>query len=380
MDTKLFSLGDVVALKTHPYFTDITNIIISGDQQQLPPLMIIVELLRAKEGTEIDGTFVHAYNCKCLWYSHKSYRLEHAWIMSSELKLIKRKSTSISIEFLKRGEVITLNSARLELLKKKSSLHYEDNTLGSGAGNTLVNALLSFLPPLMHFIEKRSHISKAPIKDKATGDVVRIVSMWDIKCSWFNPSADKISEIFIPIEALELVDQIDEKIIELIVDTIKEGGYLKIVSDDEIILCKPRNITSRNGYYFVRAFDYMLNKIVEYDINSSSSFSIVPTPFDNVAPKFDVEKYPEAVTVDHMKSELITAISEAKKNRAYIRIKYKNRNDQLTIRTLKEYRIIEGKEDGVKMNYLVGFCLLREEERTFKLERIQNFQELILSY
>jgi hypothetical protein len=380
MDTKEISLGDIVSLSTHPYFEELTKTIISGDQLLLPPLMLITELVRDKEGTEVESTISYHFNCKCIWYSHKTYKFEHAWIMSTELKLIKKADLGLVERGLNRGDQVSLATLNIELAKKKSSMHYEDNSVSAGAGSTLINSLLSFLPPVMQVIATKPHESKAPLAYKKTGEIIRHVSALDVKCSWFNPSADRISDSVLPIEALQLLAAIDEKILLIIQNTIDKSKYLKIGTPSGDTLCKPRTLTYRSGYYLLRAYDYLANKIIEFNIDPGSTFDFVVTPYKNIAPKFDVEKRPEAVNARQMELELIKAIGEASTANAYIRIKYKNRNEQLSVRTLKNYRIAEGQEEGGKVTYLVGFCLLRREERTFKINRIQNYQELELGF
>jgi len=380
MNTKEISLGDIVSLNTHPYFAELTNTIISGDQLLLPPLMLITELVRDKDGYEAEGSLSYNFNCKCIWFSHKTYKFEHAWIRSTELKFIKKADLSIMERGLNRGDQVSLATLNIELAKKKSSMHYEDNSVSAGAGSTLINSLLSFLPPVMQVIETKSHESKAPLAYKKTGEIIRHISSLDVKCSWFNPSADRISDSVLPIEALQFLAAIDETILLTIQNTINKSKYLKIGTASGDTICKPRTLTYRSGYYLLRAYDYLANKIIEFNIDPGSTFDLIVTPYKNTAPKFDIEKHPEAVNVKQMEVELIKAIGEANAENAYIRIKYKNRNDQLSVRSLKNYRIAEGNEEGGKVNYLVGYCLLRREERTFKISRIQNYQELVLRF
>jgi hypothetical protein len=82
-----FSLGDIVALNSHPYDQFLTSVIISGEPQLLSPLMVIIEVLNdtrnqydEKTGEEISKT--GNSQCKCIWFSNKSHQFEETWVSS----------------------------------------------------------------------------------------------------------------------------------------------------------------------------------------------------------------------------------------------------------------------------------------------------------
>ena len=41
-----FKIGEIVAITSHPYSENLSNIIISGDASQIPPLFVIIEVLK----------------------------------------------------------------------------------------------------------------------------------------------------------------------------------------------------------------------------------------------------------------------------------------------------------------------------------------------
>jgi len=380
MDSKLFSIGDIVTLKTHPYHNNLTDIIISGDHIMLPPLLVVIEVFKARQTVLGDTSPTESFKYKCVWFSAKPYRFVDATLFESDLKLILENTTCICKVNLKRGDKITLKSSALELGKKKSSLTYEDNSFNAGSGNTVINSLLSFLSPVMQVIDVKEHISKNPLVEKKSGKTIRIVHGWDVKFSLFDPTADKISEYSLPLEALELIEEVEDSTFKLLQKTIVNSGYLGVNFKEVKSLIKPRNIAARGGYYYLRAYDYLTNKVEEIEITGATTFLSIITPFEAQVPEFDIAHKPKSATPDYITNEIIAAVNNAEKNKAFIRIKYKNRNDQLSHRTLKNFKIITVKEDSMDVSYLVGFCLLRQSGRNFRIDRVQGFQELKLSY
>lgn len=236
MNSKLFSIGDIVALKIHPYFSGLDNIIISGEHNMVPPLMIIVELLKMEKNIQGRDNLIESFKYKCLWFSSKSFRFIDAWIFESDLKRIEENRNNINAACIKRGDKIILKSASYELGKKKSSLSYEDNSISIGNGNSIVTSLLSFLPPVLQVLEIQKHVSKNPIVSKKKNKVIRQVPSWDIKCILYDPLSDKICETILPIEALELIEDVKRPVLELIHKSIIELSYLCIKSPNKISL------------------------------------------------------------------------------------------------------------------------------------------------
>ncbi|MDY0904253.1 WYL domain-containing protein [Pedobacter sp. CFBP9032] len=376
MESKIFSIGDVVALKIHPYQNNLTDIIISGDHIMLPPLMVVTEVFKTKQ--TILGTLgpIDTFKYKCTWFSPKQYKFIDIDAFETDLKLIALSTVDINKVTLKRGDRITLKSAPYELGKKKSSLTYEDNAVNLGNGNTVINSFLSFLPPIMQVLDAKEHKSTNPIVDKKTSKTVREVHGWDIKFSLFDPTTDRIAEYSLPLEAVELVEDVDEIKLSLLQGTINKSGYLAISSVKGISLVKPRHIANRSGYYYLRAYDYITNKVEEIEITQRTAVRPIKNPFKTQVPEFDIAHKPKSATPQFIMNEIILAVKKAKKSNTFIRIKYKNRNEQLSHRTLKDFTIITVKEDRRDVSYLVGYCLLRQAERNFRIDRVQSLQEL----
>ena len=76
--------------------------------------------------------------------------------------------------------------------------------------------------------------------------------------------------------------------------------------------------------------------------------------------------------------QLEDVILKAKNNKNYVRIKYKDKNGNVTIRTIESFDTIP--HDG--SNYLVGKCLLRNDIRNFVIhkDKIHFLEVLNLNY
>ena len=377
MESKFFSIGDIVTLKSHPYSNGSTEIIISGDHIMLPPLMVVVEIYKAKQS--FAGIKSEIFKYKCIWFSPKPYKFIHVEIDEDDLKLILKCASTINKNCLRRGDKIAFKTAPIELGKKKSSLTYEDNSVNAGVGSTVINSLLSFLPPVLLIVDFEPHKTKHILTDKKLTPI-RAVPSIDVKFIYFDPTDDKVSTHTLPLEALDLIEEIDEKIILGLANIIERSGYVNIKTDKSETLAKPRNVAYRGGYYFLRAYDYLSNKVEEIEILPSTVFAKIKSPFVNDVPKFDIAHKPESATPQFIANEISVAIKDALAGSSYIRIKYKNRNEQLSHRTLKNFDIIKVKESSIDVTYLVGYCLLRHDVRSFRVDRIQNIQALGLSF
>jgi hypothetical protein len=378
MESKLFSIGDIVGLKTHPYLKNSTDIVISGDHLTLPPLLVVTEVYREKQKAIGKECHLETFKYKCLYFSVKQYRFVELSASESDLKLIVSTASTIYAPSLKRGDTIALKCAPLEMGKRKSSLSYQDD-LGVGKSSTTINALLSYLSPVMQVVNIGKHNSKSPVRTK-TGMEIRQVPVWDLTLSYFDPSSDKVSEFTFPLEAFELIPDVDMDLIDLVSTTIENEAYLTLLSGGKPSLVKPVNVNNRAGKYFLRAYDYLLNKIGEFPIVNESEFKISPKPFVNQVPTFDILKNPSSATPEYILNEIGMAINDSARDRCCIRIRYKNRNDQISFRTVTNFQLVKVKEGALEVNYLLGFCLLRQANRNFRVDRIQSLQQLTISY
>jgi hypothetical protein len=376
MNSEVLNIGDIVSLKSHAYIKGITNIIISGDQLLVSPLLVIKEKVKIKNDPPIEDDSLASYEYTCNWFSSKSHSFEEVKVKDIHLRLIIAGSVNVTIEEVFPGAMVTLKSMDYELSKKKSSFTFEDTTITHNLENTTINALLTNICPILHVISVKQHVTKHPLTDKTTGKQFRWTHTYDIKCFWYNSVDDKFSEVILPIELLKVVTPIDESIIVNIQNIIAKSGVLEIQNIKDSFLIKPRNISHRSGYYFLRGYDYVLNRITEHKIDYPNTFKEVSKLILKNAPSFDLINNPLAVTKQFVTNEIEENINEAARNCNYIRIQYKNRNDIISLRTLKNYKHVSTVESGKDYSYVIGYCCLRMAERAFRIDRIQQFEEL----
>lgn len=380
MESEVFNIGDVVSLKSHAYLKNITTIIISGEPLLLPPLLVVTEkvvvLAPKKENIAQDESLEYV----CRYFSSKLHTFENIKIKAVHLKLIiaRDEASSISEDEVFPGAMVTLKSMDYELAKKKSSFTFEDTSLNHGSDNTTISALLTNLCPTLHVISIKEHVTKHPTHNKEKQ--IRQVPSWDVKCFWYNSHKEKFSEEIFPLEALKIVVPVREEDIEKILEIIAKSSVLEMKGENGASLIKPRLITNRSGYYFLRGYDYILNRITENKIAFPNTFAEIQQFILNKVPLFDLRKNPASANQEFVINEIKQAVITAKDRKNYIRIQYKSRHDILTVRTIRSYEIVETDEDGKRYEYVIGFCCLRMDERSFRIDRIQQLEELNFTF
>jgi len=377
MESKRFNIGDVVALSTHPYFNNGVNVILSADHLLLSPLMVVSEI--HKSTFAFGGKKEKSFKYKCLWFSNKTNKFEYGEIEESDLKLIVMSETTINKNFLTRGKRVAFKTTQMELGKKKSSLNYDDTTITENAGSSTISSLLTFLPPIMQVVDVTPHLSKHQLENKAKEEIRKVVSL-DVKLNYFDPTNDKLREVTLPLESLELIHELDVKTLKLLNLAIKISRHLLVDWDGKTTLFKPRSLAYRTGLYFLRGYDLLSNSIEEFAIIGGLKLKPIKKPIVKVAPQFDIETTPAAATLTYIENEIIALITDAQAAKNYIRIKYKNRNEKISYRTIKNYKIITVNEMGLHVSYLVGHCLLRHDKRSFRVDRIQSIEHLKLLF
>lgn len=378
----LFNLGDIVALKSHPYTSELQNILISGEPQLVSPLMIIVEIIKDSQDVFDEFTGVNLQlkgktaNCKCIWYSSKSSQFEEAWLSSKLLKLVKRRDKTIAKSDV-IDSIVTLSTAQMELAKVKSSLNIENENK-----RTNLNPLLSFVSPLMQVIGIPKNDKKEALYDVKTGNKKKEISGQLVKCKWFNPSSDKMSEALIPMEALCLIPSISEAMLNEYATFAKEKQHLTITIEGSSYqtIFLPQKIKCSHGIYFIAGYDYIKNRICEFEISKLSNIKL-ESAFVKQAPNFKDSEL-KVLTLREQNKRLITDGLQGKK---YLRIRYKDKHNNLTLRTLKNYSTEIITTTGINFEeqfteYLNGFCQLRKDERHFQIERIQSVEILNINY
>lgn len=371
-----FALGDIVAFKSHPYSSiqnSIFETVIAGESLSTPPLMVIGEILThnrgsydPKDGEEIYGKY--SKSCKCIWFNHDQYQFEEVWLSEKQLKLIQ-KSEDISHEDLLHSNVI-FKTASLETGKKKSPLSFKN-----GTETRVVNPILSFVAPIMQVISIKKAEEKDPKYDEKTGEPARITAKYLAKCKWFNPKGNKYSEKFLPLALLERVPVYGAELLEKISEMIRDLPTLHInePNSETPVLLQVSSSFCLNGRYYLQGFDLIRNKPHAFLINPDVDLPEIIKPTVESWPKFETNKLIS-------KENILSAhISEYK----YFRIKYASFHGEVTTRTVEGQSISDftifknsGDDEPQKIKHFVGYCLLRNAERRFRLDRIQSIQVL----
>lgn len=397
MSTFPFEVGDIVALKSHPYSEELHNVLISGDPLSITPLMVILEVVKEKTqyhehtGLELNGKF----KCRCYWYSQNTSKFEEKWVNWDMIKLIKKKHDKIQKEELNPGTLITLKTHEFEAAKKKISNRQEDTfrndkisiSQTESSCETVV-PFLTFTPPVMQVCSIKQNDSKDPIFDKKEGYAIRKRSNLLVKCQWFNSSLNKFSEEYFPVEALQLFTELpSDQTLNQLNTTIQNGLWMSYHHSTYTTILRPQEINFSSGKYFMRGFDYLKNRIKSLELTTSTVLNELKKPFTSSFPEkgFTKDFFEDENLDDFFIKEAEATISNAKTDKKYIRILYQNRKGRLTTRTIKEfdlskYELTLKSGEKKEIPYLIGHCLLKEEERTFKLDRIQRVETLDLNF
>lgn len=367
-------IGTIVSLKSNPYLSqkDVESLVIVGDGKTISPLLVITEIFESKKET---GVFDIQY--KCIWYCQKSGSFQEERFSSSLLKattITEHLNQEIKTEDFIPGALVRFKTTALELKKRKSSVTNYANSFDSITKT--ITPQLDFVSPLMQIIpynerKKKKHV--AP-------DVKTTTSIRVVKCKYFNSTTSKFSEYILPIESLELVNPINDKLLEELYNAIENNLCLHLNIEKEGSIVKPLIINYRTGIYSLEYFDYIKNHTLEISLNSFSG-SFVPT-------KYAISSLPQFIDLNAggMYKELITIESITKLlsfENKYWRIKYKDLNDKITERTIHNPQLIQVIEadkgsttKGNSVTYLTAHCLLRNAMRHFTINGLQEIQVL----
>ena len=381
-----YAVGSIVALNSHPFVTPLNmdNIIVEGEALSIPPLMIVIETLRDSKpkfdetsGQEIANG--KEGNCKCLYYSHKKGTFESSWFSSRILKVIETASPVSANFSCPVGSSVILKTASTEIVKKKSSLKYSSNPKKDK--ENLITGILSFVSPVMQVVGSGTYDIKEPLFDSKTGEIKRKISQRTLKCKYYNNVADKFSEVFIPIEALELVESTSQDVLIKLEKAVSDRLVLNTELENQQFLrtmLRPQSICYKAGRYYLKSINLLENKIVELLIkNDFDQFKEVDEELDSL-PRFTSRGKRLAI-----KAINVTTLKDLSNNHFW-RIKYSDGQDNTTTRTIYDvefYYLEETLEDEiVTVDYIKAKCLLRNGlERFFRIDRIQKLSVLNLA-
>jgi hypothetical protein len=383
-----FAIGSIVTFCTHPFFgeSDKDSILISGDPSTLPPLMVIVETNKEVKSVFDENSGMEIINkgsfqCKVQWYASESSSFEEAWVSSTLLKTINSSSDTekSNKQEYKYGSIVVFKTAQIEVAKKKASLK-QNGTLHEDR-NKSITGILSFTSPVMQVIGVVQSDNKK-VYDQKTGQLKKQSAKELIKCKYYNPKGNKLSEVVFAKEALLHIESVPQDVINFLERVIEKGGFLKTVSENNNFkqtIIKPQSIFYKLGSYFLEAKDYLQNKLIEVLIgpNREDQFGELLDDFQQL-PIF--ETYGQELRITPIRKETVSKLSQS----VFWRIKYRDSNDNITTRTVyqPEYfhttEIDPDDEDNIiQIDYLKAKCILRNhQERFFRIDRIQRIEVL----
>lgn len=377
MNSSAFKIGDLVSLKSHAYNENLTSIVVSGDHSSLPPIMIVNEIYRVEKRDNNKVLLEEHFHINCIYFSSKSNTLQEVRLRNIYLKKLEDEpgQKSGKLAEMQEGATVLLKSTRLELKKRKSTFSAEEHVLGGENSKSTISALLTYLPPIFHVINIKEFIPKQ--KSNGLSDDNYWHYSKKVKCFYHNSHNDKISEVEIPYEALEVLQPVSNEILKRINSAILNKKFL-IYSDEKErkSILQPQFLSFRSGFYFLKAYNMIDSKIVDINVSDQMAYKDVDKVVEYSSPSNEMPYFNENLLL----KDMIEKINIGLRTKQYLRIKYKNKNEEISVRTLSDYSIKENPDDENRSLYLTGYCHLREADRTFNLKRIQMVQVLSLSY
>lgn len=384
---ELFSLGDLVTTKNHPYFENSKfDVLIKARAEFTPPILNIFEINIPEYFSETTGKKAVQYHC--MYYDSKLGDFETKWFKEEELKLIRSKATWIEeskplvITFHTKEEKESLintqcilNSVDIELAKLKSNYEGSFTT-----DKNRITAHLDFLPPLLEIIELPNSLSDKNY-DKKTGKKLR--TNQQIKCKWYNPIKNTFSEKNLPIDVLQLVEFPTNNQLKDIEETKKNNSYIHYTKATEnstkIVIATIKNIVFNHYKYEIYGENIVSGKIEKLDSEKifKQEIQIIPavatesgstSPQSNITSIFTDKEYPRIEGKEYKTICL--------ENGEFYFITYKDNYDNYTKRIIKVINQFvlntpQPTGDATESNIISSICYLRnKEERHFRLNGI----------
>jgi len=305
-----FTVGDAVVLKTHPFLSSITDIIISGEYLMIPPIMIVTEIIN--HGDEpAEKPIVNKY--KCVWFSSKRNQFQESNLLETDLRALGIDG-ALSDQLIP-GVLVALKTQPLELSKERSFLHSELSGNSSKKTNSM-NGLLTFVSPVMALSEI---VKNDKEKDNKTSPDIKRKKHYAeylAKCKWFDAAGEKFSETFLPLQALIVLPEPPHQLLETVENAIVNDLYL--ITEDTII--RPIQISNRSGVYYVTYLDYILNKNSNKKVADLVTAKTSKNPFKAHAPIFKKRKK-AGKNILKLTTDIETTIANAlrRKKRNYVK-------------------------------------------------------------
>lgn len=226
---EIFNIGDFVTFKTHPLLSDLY---IKGDGKYVPPIMLIKEVFfEGKEKKEFDEStgkkiadkekyicvyfddnkseFIEAHLYKsqlCGINDLKIARVDDKEINSNSIDLIAEVLSYGKMEY-EYGKIVFFKTKKIEALKKRESSKIEvskdkkdeeDNEIEKEEKKITRHYVVNYITPDFVLAGYKKEVYTDLFY--SNGKPKRIASNEFVKVKWFNPSQQKFSEQYLPIE------------------------------------------------------------------------------------------------------------------------------------------------------------------------------------
>lgn len=399
-----FKIGDIVSTNPHPYFKDLSNIKIAGDPINIIPLMVVVEIFKEtltsyNEDTGIAITQKGNGKCKCIWFSLKTNVFNEAWFDFGALKIIEEFSdqsfvysnndfdykNKLSKEYLNKSVLFKTSHLELGKIKETKLFDFSQNRISE------YNSLLNFVSPPLQIIDIKFLDEKVSNRyDSKTGSERKIFSKILLKCRYYNASADKWSEIFLPIESLIKIENVESDLAIIEKDKIDEKAYLydytqeinyNALDKESTTILQLFDITYINGLYSLKSFDLIHQEWKVLEIPLQGIVSIIENSkiySKESFPNFAFKKGNKSSDIDKLLEEFVEYINENEDTAQYLLITYLNKSQKVTQRVVRDFFVVPGSTKKAN-TYLHGFCCKKREERSFNFLNIQSIRALSIS-
>lgn len=371
------NLGSIVALNSHPFGPNQTEVKIAAYNHLTPPLMVVIEKKKgASYSAETGEKEKNSY--KCLFYATVAGTFEEHWFRWDQIKLIE----SIENAFFTERKDKNLSTLKKELVGKSATLTTVDFELqkkqvysasSEGSQNLKERNLLDFLPPVGTIISVSLNEVYNKYHEK-TGKRILYKNRILVKLRWFNNKTSKFSEQDVPLCSL----------MEIEPHTIKE------FKKDQVYLFKKELPMEGNDHFKINIipirfhdiifshhyYDYRFKNLFTGEITSveqkeiGSIIPVPPTLKDLFEIGFAESKDSPA---NYFKDE-----DEAEWKNKWFEIKYLARNGRYTQRIIYVNEVLKLEiEKSKEEKALKANCLLRGGAiRNFRLKGIIGYRKM----
>lgn len=380
-----FKIGTVVTLQSNGLIHLANHNILSlgGDERFTNPLMIIIEVLYGTQEEIDEETGDEKSICKgnnkykCAYFSSKTMKLEENWFTENEIVIYGSTEHKVHSlhenQSIKWGSVVRFKTIDEEA-KKTKSFSKEERQKG-------IKPLLSYVAPAMQVIGFTSPDKKEPTFDAHTGKIKRKKPSKIVKCKFFNSDADKFSEVLIPAECLEVVDNSNIENHFNIISTIlknKTLGLFKLSdsheSDEKQILGTPQKVHVLSGRYQISIYNELsklteliwldlCETIKEIDIKKDSAYYPSLNQIDGNFVTIDVPRY--------------IRDNDTNLKNAIVKIVYKNLKEEINSRYIRIKEIGNYIQiENTNVFHIKGYCFYRSDRRDFRSDRILSLRTI----